>query len=417
MREDFRDERVYAQARADEWLWARAKAMGVSRRRLFGLLAAGAGAAGAAAAGLGQPARGRTVRAAPATDLVVKPTPPEWFNDFGSNKEMRWEVMYNRGYEVPNELFFVRDHSRTARVDQAAWRLRVEGSGVAHPQEFTYDDILGLPSVSVMRFVECAGNGRSFFEAAYGKRAQGGQWHLGAIGVAEWTGVPLREVLDRCGLQRTARDVMPEGVDELKVRRPMPISKAIADDTLLVYAMNGQILPPDHGFPLRMLVPGWVGVANTKWVGRIEVSDEALFSPWNTDNYILIGPDYDPDPPSKGPRLTSQVVKSAFELVWDGEVSAGRRLLRGRSWSGQGKITKVVVSLNSGKTWQPANLREPNIAQAWVRWDLAWNATPGRYGLIARATDDRGNTQPLKVPFNEQGYLYGGIVSHPVSVT
>ena len=191
MREDFRDERVYAQARADEWLWARAKAMGVSRRRLLGLLAAGAGAA----AGLGQLARGR---AAPATDLVVKPTPPEWFNDFGSNKEMRWEVMYNRGYEVPNELFFVRDHSRTARVDQAAWRLRVEGSGVAHPQEFTYDDILGLPSVSVMRFVECAGNGRSFFEAAYGKRAQGGQWHLGAIGVAEWTGVPLREVLDRC---------------------------------------------------------------------------------------------------------------------------------------------------------------------------------------------------------------------------
>ena len=96
---------------------------------------------------------------------------------------------------------------------------------------------------------------------------------------------------------------------------------------------------------------------------------------------------------------------------------AGRRLLRGRSWSGQGKITKVEVSLNSGKTWQTANLREPNIAQAWVRWDLAWNATPGHYGLIARATDERGNTQPLRVPFNEQGYLYGGIVSHPVSVT
>src|SRR5438132_6988126 len=410
--EELRDERVYRWARADEWVWARARTMGVSRRRLLQLLAAGAVAVGA-----GRLSRGRRAAAAPADELIVKPTSPEFFIDFGSNKEMRWEVMYNRGYVVPNELFFVRDHSRTPRVDPGAWRLRVEGTGVSRPQEFAYDEIVQMPSVSVLRFVECAGNGRSFYEAVYGKRAQGGQWKLGAIGVAEWTGVPLREVLDRAGLKPSARDLMPEGVDELKVRRPMPIAKALADDTLLVYAMNGQILPPDHGFPLRMLVPGWVGVANTKWVGRIEVSDEPLFSPWNTDNYILIGPDYDPDPPSKGPRLTSQVVKSAFELAWDGEVRAGRRLLRGRSWSGQGKITKVEISLNSGKTWQAANLREPNIAQAWVRWDLAWNATPGHYGLIARATDERGNTQPLRVPFNEQGYLYGGIVSHPVSVT
>ena len=408
--DDLLDEVTYRELRADQAVWRRAKAARLSRRRALEILAAGAGAAVAGSASA------QAVNAQTSSDLVVKPTPPEFFNDLGSNKEMRWEVMYTRGYVVPNELFFVRNHSRTARIDASTWRLRVEGSGVSSPREFAYDEILALPSVSVTRFVECAGNGRSFFEASYGKKAQGGQWKLGAVGVAEWTGVPLREVLDRAGLRPTAQDVMPEGLDELKVRRPMPIAKALADDTLLVYAMNGQTLPPDHGFPIRVLVPGWVGVANIKWVGRIEVSEQALFSPWNTDSYVLIGPDYKPNPPAKGPALSFQAVKSAFELPWDAELPAGRRLLRGRSWSGQGKITNVEVSLDRQITWQTARLREPNIPQAWVRWDLDWDAQPGDYSLRARATDDRRNRQPAIVPWNDQGYLYGAIVGHPVRI-
>jgi len=405
------DEHVYEAARADERLWTRAKTLGISRRRLLELLAAGAGAA--AFVGVRRPPR---ADGAPATDLIVKPTPPEFFNDFGSNKEMRWENMYARGYLVPNELFFVRDHSRTPRLDASTWRLRVEGSGVSRPREFTYDEIVGMPSISVTKFIECAGNGRSFYEAAYGRRAEGGQWHLGAIGVAEWTGVPLREVLDRAGLKPSARDVMPEGLDELRVRRPMPIAKALAQDTLLVYAMNGQTLPPDHGFPVRVLMPGWIGVANTKWVGRIEVSEQPLYSAWNTNTYVLIGPDYKPEPPALGPALTFQAVKSAFELPWDGEIVAGRRLLKGRSWSGYGKIAKVEVSLDRGVTWQPARMREPNLAQAWVRWAVDWDARPGSYSLRARATDDKGHTQPAGVPFNQQGYLYWAVVGHPVTV-
>ncbi len=404
------DEQTYEHERADEFIYERAKAAGLSRRRFLQVLTAGAGLA-FLEAGSPRPAGG-----ASDTDLIVKPTPPEFFYDLGSNKEMRWEVMYTRGYLVPTELFFVRDHSRTPRLDPASWRLRVEGSGVSRPRAFTYEEILALPSSSVIRFVECAGNGRSFFETAYGKRAQGGQWKLGAIGVAEWTGVPLREVLDRAGLLRTARDVMPEGLDELKVRRPMPIAKALADDTLLIYAMNGQTLPPDHGFPVRVLVPGWIGVANVKWVGRIEVSEQPLYSPWNTESYVLIGPEYKPNPPAKGPALMSQNVKSAFELAWDAELPAGRHLLRGRSWSGQGKIARVEVSLDRGITWQPARLREPNIAQAWVRWDVDWDAQPGDYSLRARATDERSNTQPVIAPWNDQGYLYNGVVGHPVTV-
>jgi len=410
--DDLRDEALYRHTRAEELAWHHAKALGVSRRRFLQMAAASA-AVVAAADALGRAAA--VSQAAPA-DLVVKPTPPEWFYDFASNKEMRWENMASRGYLVPNELFFVRDHSRTPRIEVSTWRLKVEGSGVSRPLELSYDDILSLPETSVIRYVECAGNGRSFFEAAYGKRASGTQWKLGAIGVAEWTGVPLREILNRAGLKPTARDVMPEGLDELRVRRPMSIAKALEDDTLLVYAMNGSPLPPDHGFPVRVLAPGWVGVANVKWVGRLEVSEQPLYTPWNTENYVFIGPDYAPVPPAKGPVLTTQSPKSAFELPWDGELPSGRRTIRGRSWSPFGKISRVEYSVDRGITWQTATLREPNISRAWVRWDFEWDAMPGSYSLRARATDEQGNRQPANVPFNEQGYLFNAVIGHPLTI-
>ncbi|WP_242056177.1 hypothetical protein [Nostoc flagelliforme] len=117
-----------------------------------------------------------------------------------------------------------------------------------------------------------------------------------------------------------------------------------------------------------------------------------------------------------GQVLREQKVKSAFELPWDGEIVTGKRLVRGRSWSGEGKITFVEVSLDDGKTWSKVSLREPNITKAWVRWDLEWDARPGRYGLRARATDDQGNTQPDKIPFNKEGYSHWAVVTHPIKV-
>jgi len=170
-----------------------------------------------------------------------------------------------------------------------------------------------MEEVTETKFIECAGNGRSFFELFQGRRASGTQWKLGAIGVAEWSGVRLRELLERAAVKSTALDVRPKGLDSLNVRRPMPIEKAMEDDTLVVYGMNGEVLPQDHGYPVRMLVPGWVGIANIKWVGSIEVSESPLYSPWNTDTYVLIGDAY-PD----RPVLTTQGVKSAFELPWGG---------------------------------------------------------------------------------------------------
>lgn len=356
------DEGSYQAARADEFVWRRARALGLSRRRLLQWMALEGASVLLQSSGAG---RSWGAQAASPGDLVLKPTPPELFFDYGSNKEMRWEQMYPRGYVVPNELFFVRNHTRTPRIEASTWRLRVEGSGVQRPLELTYDELLAMPSVSVLRFIECAGNGRSFFEAAYGKKPQGTQWKLGAVGVAEWTGVPLHALLDRAGLKRSARDVMPQGLDDLRVRRPMSITKALAADTLLVYAMNGAPLPPDHGFPVRMLTPGWIGVANIKWVGHIEVSEEALYSPWNTDTYVLLGADYAPAPPAKGPVLSSQSIKSALELAWNGSLPAGRHLIRGRAWSPFAKIARVEYSLDQGKTWQRARLQE-QIGRAHV---------------------------------------------------
>jgi DMSO/TMAO reductase YedYZ molybdopterin-dependent catalytic subunit len=271
----------------------------------------------------------------------------------------------------------------------------------------------------VTAFIECAGNGRSFYGSQQGTPASGTQWTLGAIGVARWRGVPLREVLERAGITRRAVDVMPEGLDpevagQGRVRRPLPVEKAL-DDVLVAYEMNGAPLPPDHGAPARLVVPGWIGVANIKWLGRIEVSDQPLYSPWNTTQYRMTGPDYPPD----SPPLTGQAVKSAFVgLPFGATLRAGRRhVLSGRSWSGEGRIRRVEVSTDGGRTYRDAQLHGPNEPHAWVRWRLPFAPTrPGPRELRARATDDHGRRQPDSVPFNTGGYLFWAVVHHPVTI-
>ena len=259
---------------------------------------------------------------------IVKPLPPEWFVVHGTNAEMRWETVRRLGHLIPSERFFVRNHTRTPAIDPATWRLTIHGAGVRRPLSLSYRDLERLPSRDVTAVVECAGNGRSFFGSQQGTPASGTPWKLGGIGLARWRGVPLGEVLDRAGLRRHAVDVLAEGLDDPyvtggvdygRVRRPIPVGKAL-DDALLAYEMNGRTLPADHGFPLRLVVPGWIGIASIKWLGRLEVSDVPVETAWNTKWY---------------PGLSVQPVKSAFELAWDATVPAGRRtVLSGRSWSG-----------------------------------------------------------------------------------
>lgn len=330
--------------------------------------------------------------------------------DHGTSREMRWESMRGVGYLTPTDRFFVRNHTRAPDVDVSRWRLQVSGSGVRRPLSLSYDDVLALPDVTVTRALECAGNGRRFY-GGQGREAPGTPWALGAIGVAAWTGVRLADVLDRAGLQAGAVDVMAVGLDELAVRRPIPVAKALEADTLVVYGMNGEVLPVDHGFPVRLLVPGWAGIASIKWLGGVEVADHPLSSPWNTTSYVLTGADY-PDEPV----VNEQVVKSALELPWPATLPAGTHVLTGRSWSGTSAIAEVRVSVDGGRTWRHATLGTRNVPKAWAQWTIEWDAPAGEHQVRVRATDRHGHAQPDRVAFNDHGYLYGAVVDHPVTV-
>ncbi|MFD5315451.1 sulfite oxidase [Streptomyces sp. NPDC127098] len=411
------DERTYDRRRLRQFLDGEARAEGIGRRRLLGLLAA----AGAAAA-VGGPLAPRAAAAAG----IVKPLPEEHFAIRGTNAETRFAALRGAGYHTPNELFFVRNHTTTPRLDAAAWRLRVWGSGLAGGEaEFGLAALRALPAVEHSAFVECAGNGRSFYASQQGETVSGTAWTLGAIGVARWRGVRLRDVLRLAGVTRHAVDVQPRGLDAEvfgsdgasmgHVRRPLPVAKAL-DDVLLAYEMNGEPLPPDHGHPVRVLVPSWVGISSVKWVGDIEVSAEPLYSPWNTDLYRLFGPAH---PPEGSAPLTRQTLKSAFELPWEATLAAGReQLLTGRSWSGAGGVRAVEVSTDGGARWRPARLHDTPRRDGWTRWSVDWTPTaPGRVELLARATDVTGATQPERAVFNQQGYLFDAVVRHPVTVS
>jgi DMSO/TMAO reductase YedYZ molybdopterin-dependent catalytic subunit len=407
-------EAAYDAARLEQWMTGRALGTGMSRRGMLRML--------------GPPGLAPAARAAPAQDgPIVKSLPAAEFRVYGSNAEMRWEVMRDHGYVVPSANFFVRNHTCTPLIDVETWSLSVSGTGLrgqstpGNPVRFSYQDLLDMPARTVVSSIECAGNGRSFFTTQQNQTMTDTPWRLGAIGVAAWRGVPLAHVLERAGITGKAVDVMPYGLDPAyltggvdygPVRRPIPVAKAL-DDVILAYEMNGVPLPPDSGYPVRVIVPHWAGIANIKWVGRIEVSATPLVSYWNTQAYRLFGAAY----PAGGASITTMVAKSAFELGWNARLPAHRDcLLTGRSWSGHGPITRTEISTDGGRRWHRAFPRDRAAPAAWQRWEFPWRTPrPGSYALQARATDITGATQPAAVTSNTFGYLFDGIVRHPVT--
>jgi DMSO/TMAO reductase YedYZ molybdopterin-dependent catalytic subunit len=345
------------------------------------------------------------------------------------NAEMRWDGLHDVGERIPNDRFFVRNHAPTPVIDAATWSLQIFGSGLRGRPDadqavsFSYEELLDLPARSITSVLECAGNGRTLFERQHGTPVPGTPWGLGAVGAAQWTGVPLYDLLELAGINFDAVSLMAEGLDgpvreagtDLgRFRRPLPVDKAL-DDVLIAYAMNGQPLPPDHGFPARLIVPGWFGAASIKWLGRIEVSTREMHSHWSTSEYRMIGPSYPPEEPPLGPGA----VNSAFELPWNARIELGRRaLLHGRSWSGSGPVTRVEISVDHGESWHEAQLTAPSLPYSWVRWRHPWTPTrSGRYGLRARATDAAGRRQPDAIPYNIRGYGFNAVAAHPVTVT
>ncbi|MER5987440.1 sulfite oxidase [Streptomyces sp. NPDC001787] len=418
-------EEQYDRIRLRQWARDDARSAGIDRKDLLKLVAAASVAGPLASAA--SPARASVPEPGPgAASLpgVVKPLPPELFTVRGTNAETNFAALRSTGLLTPADRFFVRNHTATPRIDVSGWRLTVWGSGLTgDPVDFSYADLRALPAVTRTAFVECAGNARSFYASQQNQQVGGTAWTLGAIGTARWRGVRLADVLRRAGLGRHAVDVLPRGLDDEvisdgvnlgRVRRPLPVDKAL-DDVLLAYEMNGEPLPPDHGYPVRLIVPSWVGIANIKWVGDIEVSEEPLLTPWNTGLYRLFGPGY---PPEGSAPLTRQSLKSAFELEPGASFPAHRPvLLTGRSWSGGAPVRSVEISTDGGTRWRRARLRDEPRAGSWVRWSADWVPRDRGAGvLLARATDRSGRTQPETAVHNTQGYLFDAVVRHPVTV-
>ena len=422
-------------------LWAWAHERGMSRRRFLWLLSAGgASAVLAACTGTRVPATASaptstaadyggvsTASTGMSTSTVPASAAAEahWFKDPGpfivrgiKGLEARLENM--DGTITPERFFFVRNNSVSIEVDPSLWSLRIEGDAVASPTELSYDDVRAMPARMLEAYLECAGNHRAMFDLVNGQAAEGTQWMTGAVSNAEWTGVPLADVLAAAGITSKAVSVMLIGMDidspEAGFRRVLPVAKATDPDTLLTYGMNGGTLPRDHGFPLRALVPGWVGSASIKWLHRIVVSSEQQWARNNTTSYVLIGDAYPPEGQAEGKVVTEQTVKSALALPWPVELDAGPRRLAGYAHSPAGRIASVKWSADAGRTWRPAELRGPQARLGWVRFEFAWDAPAGTHSLMTRATDVAGNTQPHRVPFNRKGYLFNQPVPHPVHV-
>ncbi len=313
-----------------------------------------------------------------------------------------------RSWVTPGRLFFVRNHFPVPEIDLDSWRLQVDGC-VLHPRSWSWEELSAMPTHSVFATVECAGNGRSFLEP----RAAGVQWGAGAIGHAEWTGIPLNKLLQEAGLRSDALEVLCEGADcgsepdhpePMHFARSLPLAKALNADTLLVTHLNGEPLEPVHGFPLRLFVPGWYGVASVKWVRRIEVLASPFRGYFQTHKYtVLRKAAHGVEKQTVGPMA----VKSEIIRPQEGSVlGSGAHRIFGVAWAGEETVSHVTVSTDNGATWSEANLLGPHAAYSWTLWEYPWEvALAGTYTLLARARSVSGCMQPLAHDELNGGYL------------
>ncbi len=308
---------------------------------------------------------------------------------------------------TPNELFYIRNNGPVPDIDPGTWRLQVSGA-VDTPLELSLDDLRQRDVVTSTSFLECSGNSRSHFEPI----ASGTQWGNTAVGNAEWTGTPLHAILDEAGVQDNAVEIVSQGGDFAEMQRGLPLGKALAPETMVVWAMNGEELPVVHGGPVRLLVPGWGGIASTKWLVGIEVIDHVFQGRLNTDSYTIVD-EFD----RRLRPVREMPVKSVIATpVAGGELNAGEQVITGYAWSGYGQVTQVEVSTDGGSEWSEATIVEEAGRQSWVKFGATWDALPGETSLYARATDEMTMTQPFAVPWNARGYYYNAVFEVPVTV-
>lgn len=318
---------------------------------------------------------------------------------------------------TPVDRFFVRCHTYFPEpVKVSEWRLKLDGV-VNQPLTLTMDDLKKLPRVEIVAVLECAGNGRSFYEP----RVAGTQWAFGSVGNGRWAGVRFRDVLQKAGLKDSARHIFLDGADVPLGKMPdfqrtITVEKAMDPDTLLAYEMNGQPLTQEHGFPLRVIAPGWAGDSWVKWLQHVEVLDHEFEGFWMKTAYRHpshpVAPGATVDPSEMIP-VTDLGVKSVIATPGDGWARPGQVRISGTAWSNSSPVTGVEVSVDGGTTWKPAKLGKDRSRYGWRLWELDWKAAEGKYTLMARATNEAGKSQPLSEEWNPSGYLWN--VAQPVS--
>ena len=288
------------------------------------------------------------------------------------------------GIITPNGLFYERHHGGVPTIDPAQHRLMLHGL-VERPLIFTMDDLQRFPSESRIHFLECSGN--PGYSKPYGKTASD---LVGLVSCAEWTGVSLKLVLQEAGLKPEAKWVVAEGADAAALTRSIPIEKCL-DDAMLVYSQNGERLRPQQGYPLRLLLPGFEGNMNVKWLRRLHVAAEPVYSREETSKYTDLLPD--------GTAREFSFYMEAKSIIT--RPSGGQRLsgpgfheITGIAWSGHGKISRVEVSVDDGKTWQQAALQEPVLTRALTRFRLPWRWDGKPAVIQSRAIDETGYVQP-----------------------
>ena len=337
------------------------------------------------------------------------------------NLEMPFETA--KSFITPTKSFYVRTHFPIPKIDRDAWWLHVEGE-VEKPFAINYEELLKLETQMVPVTLECAGNNRNFLEP----KVKGVQWGLGAVGTAEWTGVPLSVLLDRAVVRSNAREVILEGADhgilddpksppgELTFSRSIPVEKA-KRDVLLAYRMNGKDLPPEHGFPVRAIVPGWYAMASIKWLQRIIVSGDPFTGYYQTLDYAYWK--RRGDIAELSPIAELQVKAEIAKPARGETVPANSSVcIRGAAWAGGNEIVRVEVSTNGGSTWKQATLLGEPEPNAWRLWEFDWKtpSAPGEQTLVARATDSLGQTQPVHRDHDRGTYMINHLLPITVEV-
>ncbi len=294
----------------------------------------------------------------------------------------------SQGIITPSSLHFERHHAGVPDIDPAEHRLMIHGM-VEHPLVLTMDELKSLPSVSRIHFVECAGNSRSEWTDKKGPTAQHSH---GMASCSEWTGVPLAVLLDEVGVKPEATWVVAEGADACKMVRSLPLDKC-RDDVIVAYGQNGEAIRPEQGYPIRLLVPGFEGNINVKWVRRLMLSDQPAMARDETSKYTDLLAD------GKARQFTFPMESKSVITRPSGRqklAGAGFHEITGLAWSGRGTIERVEVSTDNGTTWQDAELQEPRHRMAFTRFRLPWTWDGSETVILSRSTDETGYVQPTE---------------------